>query len=360
MKAKISLFLLPLTLLSLVGCSGDTTEKVSLDKGRLYDESALEHFDPITSDEFNTMVHNEESFMVLVYDNGSTCDCWHRFRTTLREFLENKDALLYALDYSEFEKLDDRHGITYYSDTETLAIFEEGELKYQRSRDGTEDNWANNLEAFTSWADERIAYSKLLEVNENQLSDLYEGSIDSEFTMYFGRESCGDCSYVNENFLIDYMKQSAKANLYYFDVDPIRDGESEDYDAFKVAYGLSESEGYDLGYGTGFVPTFQHVNTAAGTTEEILPKIDDMCVYFNDTLVADGDSYEVETSYYSQSRLEYLNFLNGYELEHKVLEGLSVPDEDVTISGKSIYWKNSAAAEYHTPILEQFLNVYIG
>ncbi len=350
------MFLLPLLALSsLASCGGETGggEKTFLDMGRLFDAAADSHFEDIAYGDLQSMAANGESFLLLVYDDRSSCECWAVFRNTIYSFMEERNAKVYALTVREIDSSNE-FGIDVVSDTETIAIFDKGKLKEQRYRVGTEDSFATDPDYFLYYMDERLEYSPLLEVNDRQLEELYGGG--GEFTVYYGRSGCSDCSFVEGHFLSGFFERQELADFYYYDLEPLRD-DAEAYQAFKDEVGLSEKGNPGLGYGEGVVPTFFHVNPAGGTTKAEM--IDDACVYLNNTVALEDGKYVVADSFYSQNRLEYLESLPLSNVEPKVLEGIEIPEEDIISSGERFYWKNSAAAVYADPILEVFLLYYL-
>ena len=47
------------------------------------------------------------------------------------------------------------------------------------------------------------------------------------------------------------------------------------------------------------------------------------------------------------------------DVETKVLKGLTVPETDYVQYGDYYFWSQNAAARYHTPILNAFLDTYL-
>lgn len=351
--------LLPLVGLLLLGglasCEpAAPASRTFLDEGRLYEDGVTSHYDAISMEELKSKVVNKDSFLLLVYDDTSTCECWAVFRSTINNFLKERNVKLYSMTYKDIDSSNE-FGIEVLSDTETIAIFDEGELKEQKYRVGTEDVWATDPEYFLTYMDERLDYSPMLEVSLNQLDDLYEG--ENEFTVYYGRSGCSDCSYVEDAFLRDYLKETETVDFYYVDIEGLR-SDMEAYQAFKDTYGLSEKNNPEFGYGEGVVPTFFHVNPAGGLTP--IEKVDDGAVYLNDTVDLVNGQYVVTDSYYTEKRLQNLVSLSDSEVAVKVLEGLIVEEEGILDLGEGHYKiKNSEAAFLHDPILEAFLDAYI-
>lgn len=372
-------FLLPFALLSSVllsSCGGEKIEKVDVPYGRLYDTSlsgSTKSFDIITHSKLASMVEESDSFVLLVYNKYSTCTCWQIFKQTITAYMKNTNAQIFTINYSELKNIVSEgqpYGLAYdeTGTTETIAIFENGSLKTQRSRSGLEDPWANDLAVFTEWMEGRVSFTKSLYVNKAQLDALYAGK--KAFTIMFSRESCGDCSYVNNHFLKDYNSKNNVEDFYIIDCDstdirPLKENgelDSEAWASFKDEYGLSVTNNPTFGYDQGFVPTFFHINPISGSTKSEM--IDDGDVYFNDTVELVSSDLKITSSFFTEERLANLQFLTDAPSDLKtVLQGMAIPKENATTydfeGNKYYFWNHSSAATYHDALLSIFLDTYI-
>ena len=142
---------------------------------------------------------------------------------------------------------------------------------------------------------------------------------DESFIIYYSRSSCGDCNYLNKNYLRQYLSSHVDSKYFYVietDAEGIRfyNGASPDtsndatddekaaaaqWQAFKDQYGLSNVNN-PIGHGVGYVPTLQYYQDG---------EISDMMVYFNDGeyVLNSDDTYSIRinASYYNDN--PYLN-----------------------------------------------------
>jgi hypothetical protein len=376
-KKPLLLFAPSLILVTLSGaCSTTTVDQVPITFGQLYDSSLLssnEAFVSLTHAELTSLASNGYNFVLLVYNANSTCTCWHLFRETIGTYMAATNLRIYLIDYQQFTD-EESFGLTVSSTEETIAIFEDGAPRYQRTRDGTEDSFANTYSVFKEWMDARVHASDMIYVTEDQLDELYEG--DEAFTVGFLRSTCGDCAYVDNYFLKEF--NASDNNVSYViecDVEGIRyyngiaPGNTTDptdaalalaqWQSFKDEYGLSTTYDVTFGFDTGYVPTWYHINPAGfdAANDHKAEAIDDGDVWVNDSLTAASDgTYTVTNTYFTEERLTSLEAVRTSEVTTKVLFGLSVPSTDVDSYGG---WTHAAAAVYHDPLLNAFLTSYV-
>jgi hypothetical protein len=214
----------------------------------------------------------------------------------------------------------------------------------------------------------------MLYVSKAQLENLYAQN-DTPFVIGFLRESCGDCSYVDNHFLKTY-NASAHATSYVIDCDAegIRlyngaapssasDASADQklayaqWQLFKDDYGLSKLLDPDFGFDTGYVPTWLYC----------LPKLEhhydaphDGDVWVNDSLTANGDgTYRVSNTYFDGKRsLPFLESVPAGVVTN-LYEVSTIPADDVEVYDGEGYWKHEAAEQYHNPLLQAFLSYYL-
>lgn len=367
----LTLFLAPLLLLSLGGCSSGPSV-TPMDFGRLqpkdYAASDIENMlTPLLYADLTSKVNNKENFALLVYEQNNSCTCWKAgLAPTLKHYLSNNDFLLYAIDYRLFSGQSSSFGLTLDASHETLAIFDDGVISEQKTSGGTDDSWATDFDTFATWMNARVTSSSMLYVTKSDLDGLFAGT--DEFTLGFLRSSCGDCSYLSHDFLEGYNHETKQKLSYVIDCDQkgirYNDAGEKDIDqwnSFKVRYGLAESSDPDFGYGEGYVPTFLHYNPAFFSKTQDSSKeadaVTDGAVAYNDTVTTTEGKSTVSDSYYTEERVAKLAFLTDVEIPTgKVLKGLALPVDAVDGNG---YWKHSEASKYHNPLIKAFLDYYV-
>ena len=373
-------FLLPALLLpSLFGCSSEGEKKVSyLNFGMLYDEAAdtgdrarfADHSISLDYGDLVKKIEGKESFLLLIYEANNTCTCWYRYEESLTRLLKKENLLIYGIDPSEFGGGKKTYGLKYKSGEENLVVFKDGEILDQRSTNGVDDTFVD-YENVSTWLLEKIHPSDMLRIKKSQLDSLFEESATSSFLVYFGRESCGDCAYVNTSFLFDYNKEH-HARSYYLDCDEvgIRFENQEDkangevgavWQDFKDNYGLSEAKNEELGYGEGYVPSFIVYNKG-DINDGAAALIKDMCVTFNDVLEEREGRYYISDTFYREDRLLSSEAFLALKEEGTPISLLNkeIPGSETLLTyNGAAYWKQKDAAKVELPYLNWFLDFYL-
>lgn len=392
---KTKFLFLAFSALSLVGglsaCSNDTPTPVALEFGRKYDaDMPLWDSEPTSrtykvgnlkligyTDLVGLIESRKISFVLFVGDATSDCTCFSYFRDSLKSYIQSSNAFIYAIKPSEFNgdgKKTYAINVSADSGRESIAIFENGALKYQRQRAGENDAWSNDPTTFKNWMNARVSVSSMLYIDLAQLEKIVVDSTPfnglDHCTIGFFRDRCGDCRYLSDNFLKTY-NLSTHAESYVIDCDvpgihdPV-DGTTDptvasqaQWAAFKAKYGLAVSATNPLGFDTGYVPTFLYYQNGA---------IADAAVYDNDSIEANatGGTYKVASSYWDGSRThEFFSSLKNNEVKNFLSEGAlqAIPSSDVTPYSyenvTSYMWNHDKAALYHDPLLKGFLDFYI-
>lgn len=373
-----ALLLLPF-LAPLASCSANSNSTLAhLNFGMLYDATLdtqnssqfADHSISLNYGELVSKINNKESFLLLVYDKGNTCTCWYRYEATLLRAMKAKNLLIYGIDPQEFEGGKETYGIKYSSSEENLVVFQEGSVLAQKSTNGTDDPFVE-YDNFIAWLEGKAKTSDMLRISKKQLDDLFEESGTPSFLVYFGRESCGDCSYIDKNFLYTYNKEERNTS-YYLDCDEVGIRfESEEakkegkvgaiWQTFKDDYGLSEKYNEELGYGQGYVPSFILYNK--GKKEDRKASlIRDMIVTFNDEVKGENGKYTLSNSFYSEERIQNSEALSSLKEKGMdfVLKGIEIPESEIeTYPGGYIAWKKEAALQKEKPLLQGFLDFYL-
>lgn len=335
-----SLAILPLLLLS---CGGEAETQVPLRFGTLIGTRAEDQITHVSQIKWvkksvlTSLVSKEENFILLLHGSSDTCTCyteWHD--TILARYAKAHKTLIYGIGLEEFESDSEYYGVQRGVGFDTLAIFSQGKVKYQHTTQKADDPWVNDYGQFSMWMEKRVKDPVIFTVDETILDGFYEGN--EAFTIYFGRDTCGDCSYLNRTGLRSYIDSHAIAepNFFYIDFDVYRfkrsdcasDEEYEEkqaiYQGKKDKYGLSWSEDNPAGYSTGAFPTVFYVNPDGESfTGDV---IEAAGVFYNES--ASNDM--VKGSYFTQERYEaasssYLGYLKESKVERKYYEGIAIP-----------------------------------
>ncbi len=354
----------------LVGCKNkEKKDQTALTFGKLYQESKNieDNFNVISLTDLQKMVEKKYNFAVIVYEPYNDCTCWTTFQSTLRKYMKNTNILFFGVEIGELVASNEQFGLDYRRGDETVAIFRDGVLKTQKSTGDSNDKFTSDIDTFTEWMDNNVHNSDMLFVTPAQLDSLFAG--DSQFTLYIDRESCGDCSYLNANFLKEYNAgDNNRSYVIETDVEGIRYKNSffssELWSAWKDSMGMSSAGNEEYGYGVGYTPSFYRYDPNIMEGENRASAVFDSAVYLNDTIEKTGDNeYTVTDSFYTEERLGNLAHMDGVEIENKVLKGLKLDSTQVneidTGAGYSYSWKSESSASYHDPLLKAFLDLYV-
>ncbi len=367
-------FLLPFLLLSTLGgltaCSDDE-HLVQLSYGSLVDTETTQ----INYSTLTKMVSNEESFILILrpgLDSEITCSCWRTFSTHCDSYVQDHTRILYEINIYNVSDQEETFGLEAPTSQDPgFAVFENGQLvkQYFYTAKSTPTYWTN-VDALASFLDEITEEPKLIYIDESMLETKILNS--ESFIITYTWSSCSDCAYVLPNVLDPYAKShDLDEDIYLIDleveglllVDGTKDNTNENYLAFLKKYGISEDGSSKYGYSPvgdssrGYVPTTQYYRNGI---------LKDADVFFNDTVsVNDNGEYYVSHSFFSEDRIQYLGYVDN--VETSVLEGMILSEDQVIVYEYTdadgvlqtyVYWESNAAATYHTPLLEAFLDTY--
>lgn len=347
---KILIALIGLLTLSCTSCS-PTASKQRLTYGSFITQKAESYGTAgykIYYSDLVRRIENEETMLLAIYPgDSSSCGCWLTFRNHLKDFVENYKYKVYVANYAEFPALNtDPYGFIHANDRPTFHIIANKKVIYKVDYKDNRGLFQDSS-SLKKLVDEYVLAPSIYEVDEPSLNNLIE--TEQSVNVFYAKSTCGDCNYVIPNVLIPYFNNStSEEKLYMFDLNPIAELESERYQDVKDYYGLSNKNNSTFGYDVGYVPTFQHRENGL---------IKSSAVYFNDNINKVDDKYIVSKSFYTQDRIQNLEYLANFD-GTKVLEGLQINSTDVYESGQYIGWKQEKAAEYHDPLLKAFLDYY--
>ena len=367
-KKYILSLLTPLLFASLIGCS--TNEDNPSNKARLtygteiqQDLSTLKELS--NQDLYNKSFNEQEVFLLAVYQGGYSedCLCWSTFKNTIVNYMNKWNEIVYIYDaQKQDDSLKELTIEKYNESTPCLYIFDGKEKLACFSY-----NNKNDKKIFEDTKECKVIKERIHEVvNRPLLHYVYPDFVQhneikyhSSLLFLFIRSGCGDCKYVIPNVIIPYINShDLEIGIRIVDLQPLYDlSKKEDateeekgqYQEMKDLCHLSEKGARGYGYSNGVVPTLQYYKTGG---------LEDACVYFNDEISQKDDgSYYVSNSFYTEERLTSLKYVDN--VKNKVLKGLSLSSDDVakTSSGYT-YWLQEKAAQYHTPLLEAFLDYY--
>lgn len=294
-------------------------------------------------------IENDEVMLLAVYPgDSSSCGCWLTFRNHIQKFVNDYNYKIYVANYAEFPALNtDPYGFIHADDRPTFHIIANKKVIYKVDYKDNR-NLFQDSSLLKKMVDEYVLAPSIYEVDEPSLNTII--STQESVNIFYAKSTCGDCNYVIPNVLIPYFNSSpTEEKLYMFDLNPIAELENDRYQTVKDFYGLSSLNDPIFGYGVGYVPTFQHRENGI---------IKSNAVYFNDSINKNElGEYNISKSYYSQDRVNNLEYLNNYT-NTKVLEGLKLSPTDIYEAGEYIGWQQEKAAKYHDPLLKAFLDYY--
>ena len=353
---------------ALVSCGEDS--KVALVYGDQY-----EGLTEIQYGDLANKVDDEKTFLLAVRPK-SNCTCWAHFKVILEEYKRDTHISVFTIVASEFDNATNKYGLDVRSDRETFAIFKNGKL-YEQNVYSEKNAMFNQKKDFKAYLESRVHLPTMFYITLDTL-DSWLGTQDKEFTVYFARNNCKDCEYLDNHALKEYgEKHLDMTNLYILDCESLgirvydennnlTTASAEAWQKFKDNYKLSNKYSED-GYNTGYVPTFlnvigqsSYVPGVAGEASYEEGNHDFIVglsyVYFNDTLTRGEDGkIRVTDSFLSQERFNE-GLIPYIDNSNQLIKGIEVPESDITAYGPYLVWNKPAAAKYHDKALNQYLD----
>ncbi len=306
---KRILFLISLFCVLVISGCGCDKDKASLQVGDMNATS----YKTITMMELNTKIEDGDSFVLYVY--STTCGGCDLFKPIIENVIVDRHLIVYAIEYNNISNDHELSGLKY---TPSLVVYDEGDLLIKVDPDSNA-KYFENYDGFKSFLDKYTYMPTMYYINLEQLNNKINNK--ESFIIYYSRNDCSDCSYVDKHYLQDFLEDNYNNKSFYVietNVEGIRlkDGvvNDEQWNKFKKDYGLSKEGNSTHGYGVGYVPTFQYYS------EGVLSKA---AIYFNDdmefTQNPDG-SYNVKIngSYYSDN--PYIGQTMPYSEYHDKLD----------------------------------------
>lgn len=287
------------------------TEETAVEKECVFETVLSNTTTVLNEEQLSEKINDKEDFILLISD--SACQGCMNFKNGILEsFLKETNIKVYEISSGVLEP---KNEIIPWRTTPTLGMFVDGVLESKISDIDNESYFAS-VDNFEGWVMEKIEnVNKFIrsgvEVNETKIEYLIE--TDEKMIIYFKRDTCGDCTYFNENYLkeatkisIDGGKDKTSLNqtrYYIFDINEhylARDkelgAEDPEWQEFTAKYGLSDLDhnGSSKGWQTGVVPTFQFRSSG---------NIVESAVVYNDKVEFNEDYSELKVidSFYSDS-----------------------------------------------------------
>ena len=363
--------ILPLILTSffLTGCPQNYYEVTHLDYGSYIDTSLR----VINHSELDKLISSESSFVIAVSPATKGCACWNTFKQILQNYVKTEHVIIYEINYDSFFTTSgqqmDSYGITIHKDEETFAIFNKGKLARQDVYNANNSIFKVTMD-FNSYMEKYVIKPNMYYVGLDNLEQIRTKAASEKAVVYFARNNCPDCQYVESNFLNTYDFKNYR--MYIVDCESlgIREYALDDegnptmsltpesqvaWQTFKDDYGLSNKYNETYGFDTGYVPTFQLVS---GGGENYRDGIISASVYFNDSYEKEDDHYVVTKSFYSEERKSHLSYLEGEE--NAIIQGITFTEEEMeeVTYGEFTFktWSKSYMAKRHNPLLKKFLD----
>lgn len=339
----------------LSSCGTQNAEIINLDYGTYRENniSTIEEIEEMGYDELTSRLNKKESFAFAIYTSG--CGCWTRdFAPVLVQYINDTHVNISYINALQFQGKNNLGLYLVASDMPSIVIVNKGTISVQSVYYRDDKKIFINLDKFKSFMESHVRLPKMYYISKNILDSWIDE--DKEFNLYIAKNSCGDCRRVNTTVLNEWNSKTNEANenLYIFDIQPYNYSSSSPYywydeslgittyQHYKDIYGMSESINTNLGWGDGYVPTFQRRKGS---------QVLDMITVYNDSYNSDTKTI---TSYFSSSRLPYLSFLLNSEIENKILDGLHLVYSDFDEQ------KVQYESKYINPIIDLFLKTYVG
>lgn len=329
----------------LTGCN-NSSEKVSLSYGSEIDTEAT----LIVESQLETMINNKESFVVCIYPS-ETCGCWTSLSRFINDYVNDDTRIIYKISGIAVGEKND-YGLPVYSGESSIAIYKDGKCKYSWHYTNEKDKSIFTTRGeFAKIMEEYTIPPKMIYTDRELLEEHIQ---ESSFNVVHMWSTCSDCKYCFPHVLVPYFKNDVKNTLYVIDlavegillVDGDEDKTNENYVGYMKEFHLSEDGDSTFGYGSGFVPTFQHWESGI---------LKDAALYFNDTIEKIEDQYVITTSFYSEDRLSSLSYLTD---DLGALEGTIIDPSYLFIDGEDFSKNPEKYSTIHDPYLIAFLDYY--
>lgn len=327
----MSILAISTTLFSCKNNGKKDDNKIILDFGQ-FNSTGVTQIDSI---EFQTLADDAKlgNFMFVV--SSTRCICWKEFKPLIEKYIKENNMICYEIPYNLFSELAPTYKMIVSSATTTLAIFENGQVKYTLKSGVNEE--MDDYKKLEKFLNATVAKPGCYLVNEEDINTIKNS--DKSAVIYYEKSECGDCTYINPRMLRTYVKNHKDMKPIY-----VLDGQSwvgkENYQDKKDEFGLSTVNNPTYGYDTGYFPYFSYMENGEYKSG---------CVIFNDTI--EGNT--VTNSYFTTERVKNLEYTKT------VIQGKQLAEDDIKSFEEFTSWKQDSAAKVYEPILNDFLNYYL-
>lgn len=255
-KSKIATIFSLLGILLLGGCNNTKDDKINYLTGDLTNTSVIRLSN---SDSLETMRENGSSFVVIASIDGCLT-CEEKVFPRFKYYIENYGLPIYRIGFNKLSNTDPLAILR--SDGPVLGIYKEGKklliAAYQKNKSVYETQ-----ESFNAFFEKYVTLPSVFYISKDQLDDKIRNK--KTFVILYDRNTCPDCSYLQEHFLHQYVKDNKDKTFYIIDCDVkgVRYDENGDYNQeqwikFKEDHLLNKTDTNPYGYSGGVVPTFQY------------------------------------------------------------------------------------------------------
>lgn len=279
---------------------------------------------------------SKETFLLLVTDKNSTCICGSESRICMNNIIQSKGIACYHMDLSDFDG-NNKYGVKARVGEAHLNIISCGKvIKDIKSRDiilheGGEEETYQEICQFVK------VNNNLKYCTRERLEDAIANK--ETFSVEYIWRDCGDCSYINPNYLWNYSsKHVFNSTFYIVDLADLVNGKKENstYIKYLNNYHLNYSSDNTYGYSTGKVPTIHHYTSGV---------LDDAAIIFNETFEKIDDAWRITDAFYDAARINKVKYLNASTYE---------PIVNKIYKNKS----HSLRLPYYSNIMDQYLAFY--
>lgn len=362
MKKNFALLLLGLTIIPFASGCGETHfvkltygNKIPISREES-ERKVIRDFE-ITTSTFETMMNNEENFLLFTYysfDDEVSCGCLSTSGSIMRQLSNKYNYKFYSLVTGNLEDnyLKEKLGFG-KADTQhaRITLFEGKNRRAAFSYDSKDDYpLYGDVDRFNQAILKYAKAPSLFYVDQDYLDTNVVGKENNESIVMYVWNSCDDCKFLLPNKVIPFIYKNEIKDIFVLDLDEVAHRDfSGEYAQILAKYYVSDRGETiyhkNFGYDRGFVPTTQYWKNGILT---------DATVYFNDdyALVPGSNDYEIIRSFYSQERASKLSYLDNVEV--KVLQGKRFGNSSM----EKTEIKNELI-KMHDPLFNAFMNKYI-
>ena len=245
-------------LLTITACNNTSNEnKIDILTGDLTSNSFVELK---SQDALDTLRETKQDFIVYAYVQG--CSSCANFEIKLSQYIEDYGLTIYKINYTSVLSDSDPLKLAKGA-APAIGFYKEGKKLYIAGYNSDTREQFVEQSKFDEMMKKHVNLPSAFYISPNSLDT--KKSTKQSFTVLFTRSSCGDCGFLFNEYLNNYLKSNKQKTLYLIECD--KEGirldssgnvNSEQWQEFKDKYQLSYTGSNEYGYETGVVPTFQY------------------------------------------------------------------------------------------------------